>query len=343
MLYTLQTLSHLAHLFFFETLTRGHTVSLSPVSLRTPAADSSCLDQNRAAPVLFWMDHFPHLPPSQNVARAERGQPVPRLCFHYQRTWALSAQQMPRCTHRCRSWLFLAPIYSFALISCFSASPWFLFPPHSTPQNCKFFSNTNFPFEPPTFRAVSHAGRASRHRVGVVRPKELTSVSRKVVPTVPRPSTTAWGHPYPCTPPSPFRFLSSLPSPTLPGGLTPESSLSRREQRSRLLPLPAQNPANPLLGSRRRGCRDGVQPRAPLRGPSTDLSLLASLSPGLGSQLSLSLLSSFTAFLNNRRGQAPRCVRVAERGTRPNLAPIHPAKVNLREWGPLLLLERATN
>lgn len=167
------------------------------------------------------MDHLPHSPPSQNVARAERGQPVPRLCFHYQRTWALSAQQMPRCTHRCRSWLFLAPIYSFALISCFSASPWFLFPPHSTPQNCTFFSNTNFPFEPPTFRAVSHAGRALRHRVGVVRPKELTSVSRKVVPTVPRPSTTAWGHPYPCTPPSPFRFLSSPPPPTLSGGLTP--------------------------------------------------------------------------------------------------------------------------
>lgn len=161
-LHAFQTLSHFSHLFFFETLTRGHTVSLNPVSLRRGHRSliRPVLTRTGPAPVLFWMDHLSHSPPSQNVVRAERCQPVPRLCFHYQRTWALSAQQMPRCTHRCRSWLFLAPIYSFALISCFSASPWFLFPPHSTPQNCKFFSNTNFPFEPPTFRAVSHAGRA---------------------------------------------------------------------------------------------------------------------------------------------------------------------------------------
>lgn len=143
---------------------------------------------------------------------------MPRLCFHYQRTWALSAQQMPRCTHRCRRWLFLAPIYSFALISCFSASPRFLFPPHSTPQNCKFFSNTNFPFEPPTFRAVSHAGRAPSRGCQAqgahLRFKESGTHSA-------RPSTTAWGQPYPCTPPSPFRFLGSPPPPTLPGDLTP--------------------------------------------------------------------------------------------------------------------------
>lgn len=32
--HTFQTVSHLSHLFFFETLTRGHTVSVNPVSLR---------------------------------------------------------------------------------------------------------------------------------------------------------------------------------------------------------------------------------------------------------------------------------------------------------------------
>lgn len=160
------------------------------------------------------MDHLLLSPPFQNVARAELGQPVPRLCFHYRRTWALSAEQMPRRTHRCRSWLFLAPICSFALISCFSASPWFLFPPHSTPQNCKFFSYTNFPFEPPTFRAVSHAGRAPRHRVGVVRPKELTSVSRKWYPQCPDPQRPPGASPTPA--PRWALSASSAPRPRRP-------------------------------------------------------------------------------------------------------------------------------
>lgn len=236
--------------------------------------------------------------------------------------------------HRCRSCLFLAPICSFALISCFSASPWFLFPPHSTPQNCKFFSNTNFPFEPPTFGAVSHAGWARRHRVKVVRSGPRSSPPFQESGThSPRTLNDRPGPALPQHPAVPFP-LPPLPAPANPPGrLDPESSQPRREQQSCLLPLPAQNPANPLLRARRRGCRDGVQHRAPLRGPSTDLSLLLSPPSWLRSRLSSSLLSSFTAFLNNQLGQAPRCARVPERGTRPNLAPIHPAKVNLCEWG----------
>lgn len=118
--------------------------------------------------------------------------------------------------HRCRiCWLFLAPICSFVLISCLSASPRFLFPPHSTPQNCKFFSNTNFPFEPPTFRAVSHAGRAREAPGRACRAQGAHLRFKKVVPTAPRPSATAPGPALPLHPAGPFP-LPPLPAPLRP-------------------------------------------------------------------------------------------------------------------------------
>lgn len=52
-----------------------------------------------------------------------------------------------KCHTKCRTRLFLARSRSFALISCFSASPLFLFPPHFMPHYSKSCSpNINFPF-----------------------------------------------------------------------------------------------------------------------------------------------------------------------------------------------------
>lgn len=53
----------------------------------------------------------------------------------------------------------------------------------------------------------------------------------------------------------------------------------------------------------------------------TDLSLLVSPPPWLGSQLSSSLLISFTAFLNDHLGQAPRCARVSRARHTPEPRP----------------------
>lgn len=208
---------------------------------------------------------------------------------------------MPRCHTDVESagfsWLQFAPSFSFPV-----SRPPRGFSSHPIPlrRTANFSLTQTSPLSLPPSGRFPTQGGLGRHRVGLVGPKELISVSRKWYPQPPDPQRPPRGQPCPCTPPGPFRFLRFPPPSDPPGRLDPESSGRRREQPSRLLPLPAQNPANPLLGARRRGCRDGVQHRAPLRGPSTDLSLLVSPPLWLGSRLSSSLLFSFTAFLKDQ-------------------------------------------
>lgn len=159
-----------------------------------------------------------------------------------------------------------------------------------------------------------------------------------MVPTVPLTVSDRPGPALLLHPAGPFP-LPPLPAPAdPPGRLDPESSQPRREQRSRLLPLPAQNLADPLPGARRRG-RPGWRPSARL--PSEDRAPICPCScprrPGWGPSSARASFPpcdiDFTAFLNNPRGQAPRCASAAERGTHPHLAPIHPAKVNRGQRG----------
>lgn len=140
-------------------------------------------------------------------------------------------------------------------------------PFHSTELQFFLFFNTNFPFQPPTFREVSHAGPAQRHGVGVSGPRSLPRIQESGTHS----PLTSSDRPRPALllqPAGPFP-LPPLAAPAHPPGRPdPESPQPRREQRSRLLPLPAQNLADPLPGARRRG-RLGWRP-APGSPPRTE-------------------------------------------------------------------------
>lgn len=143
-----QTLSHLSHLFFFETWTRGHTVSLHPALLRgglQPLIHPVLTRTGPSQSSSGWTP-FPFAPFTKG-AQGRAGPAVAPPLFSLIAHLGLKCSANATVPHRCRSWLFLARICFFALISCFSASARFLFPPHSTPENCKFFSNTNFPLQ----------------------------------------------------------------------------------------------------------------------------------------------------------------------------------------------------
>lgn len=175
---------------------------------------------------------------------------------------------MPRCHTDGEagfSWLAFAPSLSFPVSRPphgFSSHP---IPLHRTA--IFFFFNTNFPFQPPTVRAVSHAGPAQRHGVGVSGPRSSPrfqeSGTHSPLTSSDRPGPDLLLHP-----------AGSFPLPPLaapahpPGRPDPESPQPRREQRRRLLPLPAQNLADPLPGARRRG-RPGWRP-APGSPPRTE-------------------------------------------------------------------------
>lgn len=179
---------------------------------------------------------------------------------------------MPRCHTDGEagfSWLAFAPSLSFPVSRPphgFSSHP---IPLHRTAGF--FFSfNTNFPFQPPTFRAVSHAGPAQWHGVGVSGPRSSPrfqkSGTHSPLTSSDRPGPALLLHPagsFPLPPlAAPAHPGRPDPSPSSRGGNSGDASSLSLPRISRILcPVRAGGAA-----------RDGVQRRAPLRGPSTDLS-----------------------------------------------------------------------
>lgn len=125
MAHNFQTLSHLSHMFFFGTLRTGQSPLLNSVlCLRGRPTDSSCDNQK-------WAVDSSAGPPFPSfltyrlwqVAETAPGGTLPLFSLI---THIGPLEMFGKSHTKCRTRLFLARSRSFALISCFSASPLFL-------------------------------------------------------------------------------------------------------------------------------------------------------------------------------------------------------------------------